>query len=389
MLKPFLLLLTIATLAFGGPAAAEEGFVPRDLRACAADKPAAAYEAACKQALTPAEAEAQLLALKDRDFAVQIDGDTLLVAARLDGAKVRYRQGPFLCCEMQAYLDKIGPDAYAAKLRWNRMAEAMIDLRLRDVPERGDMRIRRNGSTQFVMFDQAMDKRVAEAAGFAVSTAQVDTHGMLGVRKVTTLAGPDCRGALADCTVIYMPDGEYALGFVLNALANQVDMRRFVVVGIHNDEEDTINRRIEELLFGVGPRYDLFMRFVTGDLAQRIEGTQKPRRRIAAGYSNGGAWALDALLARPDWFEGAIIMSPAQWNIRSDARLQGRPVTVGAGFIEPAYRSNALAIAARLRERGAAVKELYIPSGHSMNTWVNVWNAAIVGLNQADQRKAQ
>jgi len=33
------------------------------------------------------------------------------------------------------------------------------------------------------------------------------------------------------------------------------------------------------------------------------------------------------------------------------------------------------------RTRGATVEATYVPSGYSMNTWINVWNRAIDALN--------
>jgi enterochelin esterase-like enzyme len=375
-----LLLLALFGFAFFAPARAADGFEPRDLRVCAPEASAGGYAATCKQPLSPAEVQGRLQKLKDRDFAFDFEGDALLIAARIPAASVPFERGPFVCCDIQAYLDKVAPDTYAAKLRWNRMAEALLDLRLLGMKDRPQMAVRRNGSTQFLLAEPGIDKRLADAAGFTVTTTQVDTRSILGLRKVTIAAGPACRSSLAHCSVIYMPDGESTLSFVLNALGNKVDMRSVVVVGIHNADEDPSGNRNEELLFGLGPRYDVFLRFVTEDLTRHVEGGQKPLRRIAAGFSNGGAWALDVLVAKPDRFDGAIIMSPAQWQIRSAPSLAGRRVMVGAGFMETAFHANATAIAARLKERGADVKELYVPSGHSINTWVNVWNAAIVSL---------
>ena len=77
-----------------------------------------------------------------------------------------------------------------------------------------------------------------------------------------------------------------------------------------------------------------------------------------------------------------VCQRPARWRSRDKAALPGRAAFVGAGNMERAFHSNARAIAGRLRTHGAAVSEVYVPSGHGMNTWVNIWNAAIAGLGR-------
>jgi predicted esterase len=180
-----------------------------------------------------------------------------------------------------------------------------------------------------------------------------------------------------------MPDGHATAIFANNALANGLDMRRVVIVGVHNAEVDSNGTRIEELLLGYNAaRYDAFMRFITHDLAKKVEGDETPRLRLAAGYSNGGAWAYDALNSGGGRFGGAIVMSPGQWKTRSEAPLHGHLAFVGAGQLEPRFLAGARSIASDLKARGASVKEVEVPSGHSMNTWVNVWNLAITELDR-------
>lgn len=371
-------LLGLALLVHGNASAAEEAFVPRDLAACAPERPTGGYALPCKQTITPAEAAGLLAQSDDKRFAYRIDGDALTIVANVDTKDVLYPNGPYVCCEMQAYLDKMAGDVYAARFRWNLMSKGMFDLSLLGVDNRPDVRVQVNGSPEFAVARSGAGSTVAAAAGYRVVTDVVEAGAPLGARKVTIVRGPDCLASLTGCSIVYMPDGESAQAFLANALANGIDMRRAVVVGIHNDDVDPISRRIEELLFGVAqPRYDAFMHFATADLVRYVEGSSKPLRRIAAGYSNGGAWALDALVANPDVFDGAIIMSPAQWKFRNMGSLAGHRAFVGAGFMERGYQSSAAAIAAGLRERGAEVGELYVPSGHSMNTWINVWNKAM------------
>lgn len=363
----------------GAAAHADEEFVPQEnMRVCAPERPAGGDVTPCKQVPTAAQAMALLEQAGGKASAHAIDGDVLTVVVRAAARDVPYPRGPYLCCELQAYLDKVSDDVYAASFRWNLMPQAMLDLILMGMENRPDARVWLSGASGFAMSGGKSVWDLAAPAGYRVVTERIDAGPLLGMRQVTIARGPACLAALAQCSVIYMPDGESAISFLGNALANGVDMRRFVIAGVHGDDVDAMSRRIGDLLFGMDqPRYYAFMRFVTEDLVRHVEGSDRPRQRIAAGYSNGGAWALDALVARPDLFLGAIIMSPAQWKFQDERPLPGHRAVVGAGYMEPKFQSSAVKIAAGLRERGAGVSEVYVPSGHSMNTWINVWNKAV------------
>ncbi|MGX4642418.1 hypothetical protein [Massilia sp. SYSU DXS3249] len=378
--------LAFAFLMTSSATAAEEAFVPRDLQACAANKPADGYDTVCKQPLNAGERALAREKLKDRGFAYGVEDDALTVVMRAEAADLRYPAGPRVCCDIQAYLDKVEGDIYAGKFRWNRMAQAMLDLRFFGMEHRKDARAQINGSPQFAAVKEKIDKGLFLAHGVTVSTEKLAGPGAIGQRTVTVATGPFCRRSLAHCSIIYMPDGDSTRILVGNALMNGVDMRDFVVVGVHNAEVNANETRMEELLHPHGAaRYPLFMQFVTGDVRRHVEGARKPLRRLSAGYSNGGVWATDALLAHPDVFDGAIVMSPGIPKLRNAARLPAHRVFIGAGFMENHFHASSRKIAAGLAARGAAVRELYIPSGHSMNTWINVWNAAIKDLDATAQ----
>jgi hypothetical protein len=375
--------LSLSGLTLGTAAIADERFIPRDMRACDAAHAAAGFELPCKQPLSAEAVAAELDKLKTKRFAYEVKGDTLVVSVRMPPADVAYPNGPYLCCEIQAYLDKVADDVYAAGFRWNRMAGAMLDLRFLNQENRPDAGFQLRGSPQFVFAGDKVVPGMIERSGAQLTTGTHDASGEYGQRKVTVFKGAACRESVAACTVVYTPDGHATGKFVDNALANGVDMRRVVVVGVHNAELDPAGSRIEELVLDANPvRYDAFMRFITEDLRRQIEGSAKPLRRLAAGYSNGGAWAYDALVSQGRHFDGAIVMSPAQWRTRGAAALQGRRVFVGAGYMERPFYQNATAIAAVLKARGADVTEVYVPSGHGLNTWVNIWNAAIAAFGR-------
>ncbi|THC46202.1 hypothetical protein [Massilia sp. Mn16-1_5] len=380
-------LFSLACLMLCHTTLADERFIPRDMRACAAEHPEAGVDLPCKQPLSPEVLASELAKLRTRDFAWEIKDDTLAVSVRMLPGPALYPNGPFLCCEIQGYLDRIADDVYSARFRWSRMQTALLDLQFLGADKRPDTRLRHRGSPQFVFADNKIDTGLVARDGAALETRTFAAQGEYGTRKVSVFRGAACRRGIAGCIVIYTSDGHTTDQFVHNALANGIDMRGIVIAGVHNAELDTNGARIEELLLDVNPaRYDAFMRFVTQDLAGQIEGGARPRRRIVAGYSNGGAWAYDALVSQGGHFDGAIIMSPAQWRTRSEEALDGRRAFVGAGHMERGFYKNATAIAPALRARGALVNEIYVPSGHGMNTWVNIWNAAIVELARQPAR---
>jgi hypothetical protein len=377
------LLFSLICLTLCRTGAAEERFIPRDMRPCSAEHAAAGYQLPCKQPLSADAITTARGKLGTRNFAYEVKGELLTVSVRMPKNEVAYPNGPFLCCEIQAYLDPAGDDVYAASFRWNRMGSAMLDLQLLNQKNRPDAHFQLRGSLEFVFAGDKVVPGLIEGAGAELSTRTYAAPSEYAARKVTVFKGAACRETVAACTVVYTPDGHDTAKFVDNALANGIDLRRVVVVGVHNADVDPAGSRIEELVLDSNPvRYDAFMRFVTEDLRRQIEGSARPLVRLAAGYSNGGAWAYDALVSQGRHFDGAIIMSPAQWRTRGEAVLQGRRVFVGAGYMERPFYQNAKAITAVLEARGAQVSEVYVPSGHGLNTWVNIWNAALPALGR-------
>ena len=357
----------------------------RDFTKCSADNKSTGYATPCKDALASTDVEKALALSAKQNFSLHIEGDTLLLAAKVVSGDIQYAGKPYLCCDIQAYLDPIADGIYAAKFRWKEMDKSLLELSLMNVAQPSSRSITYNGSGQFPDPLSNTDKSVLKNAGMELTEHAFEINQEFGMRKVTVIKGDACLLSVAPCQVIYTADGKSLEFMVKSALLDKRDLSRFVFVGIHTseDKEHAINIRIEELLFGYNPaRYDAFMHFVTVTLVQQIERQTAPLARYSAGYSNGGAWALDMLLDKPDIFSGAIIMSPAQWQSRTDTRLPARRVFVGAGQLETSYHANAHTVTTNLRARGALVQETYVPSGHSMNTWSNVWSRSLLALSQ-------
>jgi predicted esterase len=371
-----------AILGLGNIDAADEQFLPRDLRACTTDDAVTGYDMLCKEALTAERAAHELNKLKTTRFSYELHGDALVVTVRMTAAEAYYPDGPYLCCEIQAYLNKISDEVYSASFRWERMADAMLDLQFLGVKNRPDARLKLNGSPSFVFADNNADESMIARTGAQMVTSTYPAGGMLGPRKISVFRGAQCLKKVAKCSVIYMPDGQYVRMFVTNSLLNKIDMTQFVVVGVHNADQDSNGSRIEELLFGYNKaRFEAFMSLVTHDVRELIEHGERPLHRYAAGLSNGGSWAYNALATQNGGFDGAVIMSPGERATQSEDALPGRVVFIGAGYMESKFYKNTSKIATDLKSRGALVNEVYVPSGHGMNTWVNIWNAAINQLN--------
>ncbi len=361
------------------PVAFADDFVPKDTKLCGLPS----ESGLCKDHLSASNIASLKKKMASQKLAYTVETDALLVMVDVEQDELTAFDRPYICCEVQGYLDKVANNRYAAKFRWNKMAEANLDLNFLNLKDE-KISFRINGDAQFAMTTPLAETSLITLSGMTQSNYSYVINPDLGTRDVTVIKGSSCLVHLAGCVVVYMPDGESLGGLVANSLANRIDLNRFVFVGIHNSKVDVSSSRIEELLYGYMPeRFGSFMRFTTSELRQKIENSQHPALRFVAGFSNGGAWALDALIAKPDLFDGAIAMSPAQWKSRNDAALSEKVVFVGAGLLETNFYRASQSYSAALKLRGAKVREIYVPSGHGMNTWLNIWNGALKDLRPA------
>lgn len=360
--------------------AVAEEFVPQDLKLCESSL----FDKLCKEPLLDAEVAEMQQKMVGQKLRYRVEDDALIVMLEAKPGEISSYEKPYLCCEIQAYLDKITDNKYATKFRWKQMASANVDLSFLNIEgEQTNFRI--NGDSRFSMAERKLKKTIIVDAGMSQSENSYVINEDLDVRNVTVIKGARCLINLIKCTIIYMPDGQSLYGLVGNALTNHIDLSYFVFVGVHNAIVDTSNIRIDELLFGFEPaRFHAFMKFVTVDLREKVENGERPALRYSAGYSNGGAWALDALTENPELFDGAIAMSPAQWTIRSKGDFSKKSVFIGAGLLETRFYKSSLSYSKVLKLSGMAVAEIYVPSGHGINTWLNIWNSALIAIQSTN-----
>lgn len=304
----------------------------------------------------------------------------LILAAKLKKSELGFYDRPAFTGEISTYLEPIAKDLFAIKIRFNGIERAKLNPILFNLAGRDPITLNIDGrepSERTVVESWAvvLKKMQVNGANYEVINFPAGKH--LESKDVIVFRGRNCLTSIAACKVIYHADGNQLRSFIPNAQAAQVGFDDLVLVGIPSSNQN----RIGELLKGrVQDSFDAFLGFVVNDLRHTIEKSEAPKGRYVAGYSNGGAWAFDALLFHPEIFDGAIVMSPATWALQSKVNLKQKKIFVGAGELEPGFLQTAQKITTIAGDLGAEVKTSYSKSGHSMNTWVPIWNMALKHL---------
>lgn len=362
---------------FGFSLAGDEGFVPTDMKTCQSEK----ISAPCKAELSKTEIAEILSSHDEKKFDAEIKNNTLTVTAKIPSDAIREYGRPYICCDIQAYLDPIAPDIYGAKFYWSEMSTALINIDVINVSMQG-LRAALPGSKKYLRASLDLKESKITQVGLEISSYRLPIHDNGELRRITIISSAFCKENLEKCIIIYMPDGGSTSVLVSNSLVAGLDLERFIFVGVYNSDTDSNSNRIDELLYGYEKdKYDAFMRFMSVALIGFVEKGKIPLARFSAGFSNGGAWALDASLAKESVFNGAIAMSPAQWKFRDDMLSTPMKIYLGAGLMEVRFYGRTKEIATGLRNKNLVTDEVYVPSGHGYNTWVNIWNSAILDIN--------
>lgn len=352
----------------------------KQFKTCNVQVPAP-YAQVCRDVITPIESARVLDKLQQKSMQFEIDGDMLLVGANVQAADMTDDHAPFLCCDIQSSLEEVSKGKYVAKFRWESMSAALLDVRLINVDPKLNTRLRYVGTVDAVMPDSDLADGLLTRAGLSRRDDMLPIASEAMPRKITVFKGRACQQSITACTVIYLVDGDSLAPLLQNSVFNKVVLDKFVFVGIHNSSVDASATRIKEML----PGYDAavhasFMAFTTVLVPTRVENGEKPLRRYVAGYSNGGAWALEVLTTTPARYDGAIVMSPASWKI-PQTLPRGRQLFIGAGLMESGAKTQSMAIAEAFRKDGDQVSERYPAAGHSMNSWLSIWLMTLSGLS--------
>lgn len=358
-----------------------KGNVMSEVPECTAEDIKNEYATLCREIIPVSMlSELKQLELTNR-FGYRVAKNSLLIVAKVAAEDIVFSDKPFFAGDIQGYLEKIDSDLFAIYLHFKDIDRSSLTLSLINVTGGEKPVIQYSGAHEF---GQISLKRSADiirelvSIGAEYQKVYFDKIPNLKPKEIEIVKGAHCKQSIYSCSVIYAADGESILTFVDNALTHKINIDNFVFVGIPNQSEN----RIQELLYGYDDKiFDAFMNFVTRVLVNAIENGEQPKFRFVGGFSNGGAWALDALNMYKDKFDGAIVMSPAEWEFKSDSNLKGKEIFIGSGLLERNLVKHTKSIASKLQELGATTHTLYPQSGHAMNSWVQIWNLALTEIN--------
>ncbi|WMW81934.1 hypothetical protein RF679_06520 [Undibacterium cyanobacteriorum] len=351
------------------------------IRQCTAQDRDDRYARVCVESLNQGEIEAVKSMQFDDVVAYKAVEDGLILAAKMKKSDIGFYDRPAFGGEITTYLEPIDINHFAIKVRLRGIEKAKLNPLFLNFAGRSPFSLNIDGRdpserTVVESWSAVLQKLQSQGARFEMINFPNAEH--FDAKSVKVFRGSNCLKTIVACSVIYDTDGESLGSLISNAHAAQIPLDDFVLVGIPNPNE----HRNVELLKGLDPdRFDAFLSFVVTNLRQTIEKGETPKNRYAAGFSNGGAWAFDALLFHPHFFDGSIVMSPAIWELKSPVQLKGKRVFVGAGELELGFLNTAHEIEKISIGFGAEVKTVYSKSGHSMNTWAPIWNLALRSLS--------
>lgn len=217
-----------------------------------------------------------------------------------------------------------------------------------------------------------------------------DSAALRAPRRVTIYRPPVPAGPLPGCV---LADGQATRGFaqVLESAILAGAAPPVLLVGVDNatgHARPWADRRAQEYLPGRSPRFHAHLRFVTGEVipwaASQSGAAEVPW--VAAGFSNGGAWAIAAAQRRPDLFRGVAAFSagivPRQ--ITRAARAARVRHYLAAGRLEPGFRRATLQWAQRLQRAGLPCRYQEWAGGHDEFWWEQQLPVALAWLLAPD-----
>lgn len=208
-----------------------------------------------------------------------------------------------------------------------------------------------------------------------------------GPRRLTVYRPPGPRRPLPGCV---LADGasvpELASALEPAILAGVVPP--VLLVGVHSafdPDRSWPDRRAQEYLPGEDRlRFDAHLRFVVDEVlalaARRLGAAARPW--VAAGFSNGGAWAVAAGQRRPDVF-GAVVglsVGVVPRRIAAKAATAGVRHYLAAGTLEPGFREATRQWADRLRQAGLDCRHHEWVGGHDVLWWAQQLPVALAWL---------
>ena len=223
-----------------------------------------------------------------------------------------------------------------------------------------------------------------------VSTHTLLSAALRGERELTVYEPPGASRPVPGCV---LADGESVRRFAptLESAIESGAVPPVLLVGVHNAPGALTSRsdlRAQEYLPGRNRRrFDAHLRFVTSEVlpwaGDRFGPVTEPW--VAAGFSNGAAWAIAAAQRRPDLI-GAVAGFSAgvvPRRISGMARSAGVRHYLAAGTLEPGFRRSTREWAERLDRAGLACRHEEWTGGHDQVWWEQQLPVALGWLLQA------
>jgi enterochelin esterase-like enzyme len=275
-------------------------------------------------------------------------------------------------------------DLWEASLRVRRLDEAVISLAVLPL---------RAGQSQFgqVMKDPRVWRGPRAPTAIPATwplRGRLERHELDSVpldepRTVTVYRPPGADGGLPACV---LADGQSTAGFaaVLESAIGTGALPPVLLVGVHHavlpDPRGPDLRAMEYLPGHDREQFDAHLAFVTDEVlpwaAERFgpPGGRFGRRAgpwVAAGFSNGGAWAIAAAQRRPDVFGAVAAFSAGvvPGKVSRAARSAGVRHYLGAGLLEPGFRRATGEWADRIARAGLPGRHEEWVGGHDHLWW--------------------
>ncbi|GAA0981705.1 hypothetical protein GCM10009555_050290 [Acrocarpospora macrocephala] len=319
---------------------------------------------------TPRDPDSLRKRLGDDGLAVWAEDDVLHVVWRGAARRVELIGG----VRPRLWLVEGTDDLWETSLRIRRLDEAVIDI----VPCVGGSRtamdeVRWHGP-------EAVEPRpVAQALVGTVERHEVEFAGR--PRAITLYRPPIGGGLVPACCVA---DGG-SVGLFARTVEPAILAGKFppvVLVGIDSDHGAGAypDPRAREYLPDADPdRFAAHLAFVVDEVIPWAEERFPASGHwMSGGYSNGAVWALTAAQRRPDVFTGVAALSP---GIPPPAEVHtlGRHY-LGAGTLEPGFRSASAEWARRLAGIGGRVRHEEWIGGHDHYWWTQRFPTALEWL---------
>jgi len=268
---------------------------------------------------------------------------------------------------------------WEASVRVRRLDEAVITLMVAVIGD-GDTMLGHVAGEPFVFRGPRAPATVAADPLAGEVQEHVLESAALGTARGVTVYLPPGAGDGAPLPGCVLADGQAVPSFApgLEAAILAGTTPPVILVGVHNVSGRDPARRpkadlrsLEYLPMRRSRRFASHLSFVTGEVIPWAVGRYPvaPRPWLAAGFSNGAAWAIAAGQRRPDLFSGVAALSVGVVPHRvARASLQVRHY-LAAGTLETGFRSGTAEWAARLERAGMAHAHREWAGGHDSWWW--------------------